>query len=132
MKIPRKLKKKIKKHIWLYPLKDGGYKLASPTKTEEDFIAYLNGELHNIMDGVNNKKDKMDIDNEISISDDILKKYVDNIFAEEYRDISYRKLIEAKTNDIMNYYRFINAYNKSKEVDSYVNICCMIVDDIKK
>ena len=48
MKLPRKLKKKLKKGFWFYPKKDNGYLYATPHKLEQDFIAWKKGILINL------------------------------------------------------------------------------------
>lgn len=51
-RLPRKLKKKLRKKIWLYPLdtKTNTYLMAWPSKYEKDFIAYKLGILKDILD----------------------------------------------------------------------------------
>ena len=126
MKLPRKLKKRLNKIMWLY---DNGI-VAFPTLYEEDFIAYKKGELRNILITTKEQKQEMkSLDNIISISDEDLKICVDEIFAEQYRTESYRKLLKAKNTKY--YFNFINAYNFYKNgKDSYANICCMAVDEL--
>ena len=126
MKIPRKLKKKLRKVMWLY---DNGI-VAFPTLYEKDFIAYKNGELHNILTIAKEQKEEMkSLDNSIVVSDEELKIFVDDIFAEQYRTVSYQKLVKAKNTKY--YFNFINAYNFYKSgKDSYANICCMVVDEL--
>jgi hypothetical protein len=126
MKIPRKLKKRLNKILWLY---DNGI-VAFPTLYEKDFIAYKNGELHDILTTTKEEKQEMKSLNDfISVSDEELKIYVDDIFAEQYRAESYRKLLKAKNTKY--YFNFVNAYNLYKNgQDSYANICCMAVDEL--
>jgi hypothetical protein len=51
-KIPRKLKKKLRKTIWLYPLnvETNTYLMATPYNNEKDYKAYKLGVLKDIMD----------------------------------------------------------------------------------
>lgn len=50
-KIPRKLKKKLRKTIWLYPLnpETDTYLMATPYNNEKDFNAYKLGILRDLM-----------------------------------------------------------------------------------
>lgn len=51
-RLPRKLKKKLHKTMWLYPYDDSrqGYLMATPYDNEKDFKAYRLGILKDIMD----------------------------------------------------------------------------------
>lgn len=126
MKIPRKLKKRLNKIMWIY---DDGI-VAFPTLYEKDFIAYKEGKIHNILNTTKEEKEEMKkLDNEIFVSDEELKICVDNIFAEQYRKESYQKLLKAKNTKY--YFHFINAYKLVENgKDSYANICCMAVDEL--
>ena len=43
VKLPRKLKKKLKKGLWLYPADEKGNNLmATSSRDEKDFLAYQN------------------------------------------------------------------------------------------
>ena len=82
-----------------------------------------------------NKKKQKDfvrnLNKEITVSDEILLTYVDEIFAEKYRRSSYNLLIKAKRNErsVKAYYNFLNAFEFYKNgEDSYSNICCISVD----
>lgn len=129
-RLPRKVKKKLKSKIFLYPSdSDGSSLMAHPTKNQEDYTAYKNGKLTNLLeDRIRNKKVSDSMDNlniPIDVSDDILKEMVNDTFAEEYRTNAYLKLINDKTSvksDKEMYYSFINAYNREE-----YNLCCMIV-----
>jgi len=48
-KLPRKLKKKLKKTVWFYPKENNGYLLARPNCDEEDFKAWKSGILIDFM-----------------------------------------------------------------------------------
>lgn len=129
-RLPRKIKKKLKSKIFLYPSdSDGNSLMAFPTKVQEDYTAYKRGELSNLLeDRIKNRKvsDSMDnLNKHITVSDKELKEMVDNTFANEYRTEAYLKLINDKTSVKSNkelYYSFINAYNREE-----YNLCCMIV-----
>jgi len=82
-----------------------------------------------------NKREQKDfvrkLDKEITVSDEILFAYVNEIFAEKYRRSSYNILLKAKKNkrSVKAYYNFLNAFEFYKNgEDSYGNICCMSVD----
>jgi hypothetical protein len=138
-RIPRKIKKKFKGNIWLYPADEKGNSLvASPKRSQEDYNAVKNGIAKPMVDFKRIKenraayKEKMDA--EIFVDDSDLKNYVDEIFAEQYRFSSYNTLIRAKNNPkaIITYYNFINAYNLYKNgEESFGNICCASVDYAK-
>ena len=51
-RLPRKLKKKLHKTIWLYPYDDSiqGYLMATPYSNEKDYKAYKLGIVKDIMD----------------------------------------------------------------------------------
>lgn len=75
------------------------------------------------------------MDKEIEVSDETLKKYVDDIFAKQYRRSSYDTLIMAKKKKaaIKGYYNFINAYHLYENGEqSFGNICCLAVDYAKE
>jgi len=136
IKIPRKLKKKLKKTIWLYsPNQDGSSVMGSPAVDEKDFIAWKNGELRDILSNVRSKKHRQEysewINKEIYVSDEVLKEYVNNIFAEKYRNESFEILLKVKDKEHLKkyYFQFINAYNKEED---YSNTCCQIVDFAKE
>jgi hypothetical protein len=124
-RIPRKIKKKVKKKILLYPSNSRGSSvMAFPYKSQKDYNAYKNGELKSLLS--KQKEKKIDIDVPIEVSNDRLKEMVGEVFAEEYRTSAYLQLLNYKTsvlNKKKKYYNFINYYNK----DNF-NSCCMILD----
>lgn len=136
-KIPRKLKKELKKGFWLYqPDEDGNSVMASPHRYQEDFIAFKKGLLRNVMDNYGSRQRQLEfrakIDGEILVSDDTLKTYVDVIMREDLRRSSYETLIKAKQSKkaISAYYNFVNAYQLvEKGEDSFGNICCLAIDN---
>ena len=138
-KIPRKLKKRLKKTIWLYPSKDGSSLMADPSSNQKDFDAWKNGELKDIIAGIRSRKHRKEynewINKEIYTSDEDLKKMVDDIFAEQYRYNSLEILLKVKEKEHLKkyYFQFINVYNKYKGgEDSHSNTCCQIVDFAKE
>ncbi len=138
-RVPRKLKKKLKKTIWLYPSdKKGNSLMAWPTRSQKDYTALRKGVVKDIMAGstkATRKKEKEMLARPIEVKDEELRTFVDEVFAEEYRNSSFNTLIEAKKNSkaIVAYYNFINAYYLiQKGEDAYGNVCCMAVDHAKQ
>lgn len=70
------------------------------------------------------------MDTEIFIDDSKLRNYVDDVFAEAYRESSYRSLLKAKNTPKAQiaYFNFVNAYLKDKKSNQFGNICCLAVD----
>jgi hypothetical protein len=71
------------------------------------------------------------LDQENGVSDEVLKRYVDDMIREDLRTTSYNTLIAAKKSPgaIIAYYNFVNAdqlYQSGKE--SFGNICCLSLD----
>ncbi len=133
-KLPRKTKKALKKGMWLYPPDEQGNSLmASPARLEKDYQAYKKGILRNLIERrVSKKKEFRErLDGKISVSDETLRNYVNDIIVKDFRSSSYDILIKAKNSKsaIIAYYNFINAYQLyEKGEESYGNICCMAID----
>jgi hypothetical protein len=135
-RLPRKLKKSLKKGLWLYPPDEKGNSLmASPHRSEKDFVAYKKGILRNLSDPSNSRKRRDEyrrkMNKEVLVPDEDLKKYVNDIFRKDLRSSSYEILVSAKNNAKARiaYYNFINAYQLMEQGEgSYGNICCMAVD----
>ncbi len=135
-RLPRKTKKRLKKGFWLYQPDEKGNSLgANPVENQQDYSAYKKGELRNLFDKKNSRKKSKEfwskLNKEVSVSDQVLEQYVNDIFAEEYRISSYKTLLEAKDNPkaITAYHNFINAYELQANGESlFGNICCMSVD----
>lgn len=135
-RLPRKVKKNLKRNFWLYPAdKKGNSLMAFPDKYEEDYIAMKNGILRNLMDRKNAKakrkayREKMDKEN--IVTKENLRLYVNDIFREDIRKSAYNTLIAAQKNPnaIIAYYNFVNAYQLYEAGDdSYGNICCLSLD----
>jgi hypothetical protein len=138
-RLPRKVKKSLKGHLWLYPADDKGNSLmAFPTRSQEDFTALKKGIVRNLIDPKNAKARRKAfrerLDKENFVSDDDLKRYVDDIIREDLRRASYNTLIEAKNSPkaVRAYYNFVNAYQLFEQgEDSYGNICCLAIDSAK-
>lgn len=138
-RLPRKTKKELGHKFWLYPADEKGSRLmANPKHSKEDYDAIKKGIVTNLFDKENTKARRKEyrakINKEIYVSDEELKIFVDEIFAERYRANAYNTLIKAKNNPkaIVAYFNFINAYNLSINEDSYGNVCCLSVDLAKK
>lgn len=139
-KIPRKTKKFLKKGLWLYPADEKGNSLMGfPTKDERDFKAYKSGVLKNLLDQQDTKQQRkafwQKLNKEVTVSNETLQSYVNDVFRKEFQNASYDILIEAKKHpkSIKAYYNFINAYQlEQKGEGSYGNICCLAVDNAKK
>lgn len=77
------------------------------------------------------KKFREDLNKEIVVSDEELKRYVDDIIREDLGRSSYKILLAAKNNPkaIIAYHNFINAYQLTETgAESYGNICCLSID----
>lgn len=59
-RIPRKLKKKLKKDFWLYPMDpiEKNYLLANPYENKGDYDAYKRGELSGLKDGIKRRRNE--------------------------------------------------------------------------
>lgn len=131
-RLPRKLKKKLKGKIFLYPSDGEGSLMTFPTDNQKDYDAYKRGELERPFSFTkrsikeSNERFRNKYEREISISDEELKEMVYSYFAEEYRESSLRILLRAKNHPIAikSYHTFINAYNE----DEWNIICGMSVD----
>ncbi len=134
-RLPRKIKKKLKKTLWLYPADEKGNSLkASPRRSQKDYDALKQGIVRDIMAGstkATRKKEKEMLAKPIEVSDDELKVMVADVFDKEYRTPSFLLLKKAKgkSRTVVAYYNFINAYNLVQQGhDSYDNVCCMAID----
>lgn len=138
-RLPRKIKKALKGDIWLYPADEKGNSLAAfPAKSQEDYTALKKGIVRSLIDPKNAKERRKSfrekLDKETFVSDEELKRYVDDIIREDLRTSSYDTLIAAKNNPkaITAYYNFVNAYQLYEKGDeSYGNICCLALDKAK-
>jgi hypothetical protein len=139
-RIPRKIKKSLKGNLWLYPPDEKGNSvMAFPGRSQEDYTAFKNGIVRNVFDPKNAKARRKafseKLDQEIIVTDEVLKRYVDDIFQEDFRTLSYNILKAAKKNEkaIPAYYNFVNAYQLFESGEqSYGNICCLSVDKAKE
>jgi len=137
-RLPRKIKKRIKKTMFLYPPdKDGSSIMAFPTRSEEDYAALKKGIIKKFPDITKAERKKRNdrLDNEIFVDDQTLRTYVDDIIREDLRNASYSTLVQAKnsTKAINAYFNFVNAYHFYKKgEESFGNICCMAIDKAKE
>lgn len=133
-RLPRKTKKKLK-GIWLYPKDEKGNSLmAFPKRSQKDYSALKKGIVRNIINKKNSRKRNIEffkkIDAEIYVTDQLLKKYVDECFHKDLRSKAYQLFIRAKNDKkaVVSYFNFINAYQLSKENFSYGNVAAMSYD----
>lgn len=139
-RLPRKIKKSLKKGLWLYPPDEKGNSLmAHPAESREDYMAVKEGILRNLFDlkeSKSRRKELLDrLDKEIIVPDEELRNYVNEIIREDLRNSSYQTLTEAKNNPkaIVAYYNFVNAYYLYEQGDdSFGNICCLAIDRAKE
>jgi len=139
-RLPRKIKKSLKKTMWLYPPDEKGSRLmASPSRSQEDYTAVRKRIARQFPEPKNVKARRKEIheklDKKTFVTDEVLKVYVNDIIREDLRISSYSTLIEAKNNPqaLIAYFNFVNAYHLfEKGEGSYGNICCMAIDSAKK
>lgn len=131
-RIPRKLKKKISKKIYLYPPdKDGSSVMGFPSSNENDFKAYKSGLLTSPFEMTKKKIKEVRLKYETvyykpcELTDEELTLAVEEVFSKEYRSEALSVLRKSKKHDIAikDYYTFCNAF-KLKEF----NIACMSID----
>lgn len=130
----------MKGNLWLYPADENGNSImAFPSKSQEDFTAFKKGIVRNLIDPRNAKARRKafreKLDKETIVSDEELKRYVDDIIREDLRTSSYRTLVNAKKNPkaVLAYYNFVNAYQLYEQGnESYGNICCLSLDRAKE
>ncbi|SDW24880.1 hypothetical protein [Aequorivita viscosa] len=134
-RLPRKTKKRLRKGLWFYPPDEkGGSLMASPYRSQEDYDAYKKGELRNLGVQHNSRKHQNEfrnkIDKEIKVTDDVLKNYLDDLMAKEFRDWAFNILVKAKNHPKAksSYYNFVNAYLLHKNDGSFGNVACLAVD----
>lgn len=120
-RLPRKTKKKVRRGLWLYPPDEKGNSLmASPRHSQEDYDAMKCGVVTNILtrrSKAERKAEKEKLDKPVEVSNEQLRAFINEIFAEAYRSSSYQTLVKAKKhpNTIVAYYNFINAYYLAKK-----------------
>lgn len=131
-RLPRKIKKKIKRGLFLYPAdKSGGSLMGDPKRCQEDYDAYKQGILKNHFKKTKaqQKVDSIAWDKKYrtpaEITDEELLKAVNEVFAQEYREKAYKVLSRAKKHPVAidDYHIFVNAYNQGEH-----NVCCMTLD----
>ena len=139
-RLPRKIKKSLRGKLWLYPADEKGDSLmATPARSQEDYSALKKGIVRNILDPkgakARNQAFGEKFDKKTLVSDEELKRYVDDIIREDLRTSSYRTLLAAKNNPraIPAYYNFVNAFQLFEAgEDSYGNICCLSLERAEK
>ena len=106
--------------------------MASPKRNQKDYTAMKTGEVRNGLAGSRKSSRELyaELSTEITVPDEKLKEYVDDIFREDLRVSAYRKFLEAKTHPtaVRGYYHFINAYHKHQENGRWGNTCCLALD----
>lgn len=125
--------------MWFYPPDEKGASLmASPYRSQKDYNAYKKCELRNLGGRHNSRKRQLEfrskIDGEVSVTDAVLKNYVDDIMAKEFRNWAFTILQKAKNHPKGKkaYYNFVNAYLLHKKDGSYGNVACMAIDHAEK
>lgn len=113
--------------------------MAFPDRSQEDYTALKNGIVKNLIDTGNAKARRKTfrekLNREVTVSDEELKRYVDDVIREDLRTSSYDTLVAARHNPkaVIAYYNFVNAYQLyEKGEESYGNICCMSLDRAKE
>ncbi|WP_420319173.1 hypothetical protein [Ekhidna sp.] len=132
-RLPRKEKKSFMRKFLLYPADEKGNSvMAQPTRLQEDYDAWKEGVLRDLMDRKESNEHSIEkLDTEVAVSDEQLKEYVDDLFREDLRSFAYRTFIRAKNSQTATkaYYNFVNAYKLFESGDhSYRNICCLALD----
>jgi len=136
-RVPRKIRKKIGKKIYLYPPdKDGNSLMAKPLENQRDYTAFLQGILRTPFHFTKAEQKQMSIEwnakfnKVVEISDEELLEAVNNIFGEDYRDNAYNVLLRAKSHPIAisDYYTFVNAWGLIQNGERYGNVACMCID----
>ena len=109
--------------------------MAFPIRSQKDYNALRKGKVRNIFDKARSRARKQElsekIDKETVVSNEELKRYVDETFREDLRMSAYKTLLAAKDNPraVIAYYNFVNAFQLDESGEkSYGNICCMALD----
>lgn len=109
--------------------------MAFPCADQDDYTAVKVGIAKDRISGrkASRKEYWKKINKQVSVPDEELKIFVDNIFAKRFRDSSYNTLIKAKKHSraAIAYYNFINTYYLHQAGDGSGNSCCMAVDKAK-
>jgi hypothetical protein len=121
-RLPRKVKKKIKRGFYLYPIKNGGRRMGHPTENQKDYDAYKKGILVDVLYKTKAQRKADSIKWEetyhtpIEMSDEELIEAVNKVFAKEYRKSALNLLRRSKNHPIavIDYYTFVNAYKIGK------------------
>jgi len=134
-RIPRKLKKKIKTGLYLYPPDmNGNSVMGFPKKNQSDYTAYKQGILKDRFKRTKSQIKQHSIewsekyDKVVEVTDEELLEAVNDVFAKEYRESFYNILLRSKRHNvaIIDYYNFINLYKDGK-----YSSCCLVLDSAK-
>jgi hypothetical protein len=134
-RLPRKVKKKLNKTLWLYPEETGGYLMAQPSRNEKDYLAYKSGIVKDIFTRGPKDEPAVSLDTPTQAPKEELKKMIEDVFSPEFQVSAYQKLVDAsqKADTAVAYYNFINAYHLYQQGNlSYGNICCLSVDNASR
>lgn len=134
-RLPRKIKKKLKKEIYLYPSdKDGNSIMAFPYRNEEDYRAYKKGIVKPLIDKKNLRDRKKMWEEKYLKENDLTKEEiyeaVDNVFAEDYKERAKKVFIKAKENKCKDYLIFVNSWIHTKNGDDCSNNMCLAYDTL--
>ncbi len=107
--------------------------MANPTRSQEDYDAMVMGKLRDLGARSDSTRslDFTRLDRPVEIDDEILKKYIDEIFRRDLRTYAYHIYRRAHNSSTAKkaYYQFINAYELSNGGrEGYGNICCLTLD----
>lgn len=132
-RLPRKIKKKLKNNIWLYPPDEKGSRvMAMPAKNQKEYDLLKHGEISSI--GFESRKERDEIFKglyePINMPDEKLKEEIDRIYRREFRESTFNTLIKAKKDPraIKYYYGFINSLAK---IEKHRNLPFSCVDSAR-
>lgn len=113
--------------------------MAHPERSQEDYDAVRQGIAESLLQRKGAKAERQEsrkkLDQEVTITNQQLRNYVNDVMREDLRWSSYDTLIRAKSSPSAKiaYYNFVNAYHLMEQgEDSYGNICCLAIDLAKK
>ena len=136
-RLPRKIKKKLRKeHLFYPPEEDGSRLVANPVESQKEYDLYKKGFFENpfIITKKQTKAYREKLFSPIDMMESELIVAISYIFSEKYRVSSLITLLKASRHNEAKkyYYAFINAYNLTINGESYGNTCCMAVDSAKE
>lgn len=136
-RLPRKIKKKLKKMFLLFPSDSkGNSQLAFPDKYQSHYDAYKQGILTDLMlIDIDESTESIDYSIPVEpLQHDELVELVNFVFAEQYRERAIKYLTFAKDNVKCKklYNIIVNSWNETKNGnDKSINVC-LAYDDILK